>query len=75
MQNFQVIFCVLISAAKIALCDYRHSLYERDINHEDDQQLLSALKDHDIVPDILDDASGTGPLEVKVNCYHLKIYC
>lgn len=77
MQNVQFMFGALVSGVAIALCGHRHDLYKRDADHKnDDQHLLDVLKDHDIVPDILDDVSGTSSLEVKISCIRLMAtYC
>lgn len=65
MHSTQRIFGVLVSAIALVHCNHRHNFYKRDMEDNGGQHLQSILKDHDIVPDILDDASETGFLEVK----------
>lgn len=40
--------------------------YKRDAE-ENEHHILNILKDHDIIPDIIDDATHTDILEVSVN--------
>lgn len=68
MQIFRCILCELVYLFAFIQCNSRHNLYERHTD-ENEQQLLNILKDHDIIPDILDDALETSSLEVYITIF------
>lgn len=60
MQIFRCILYVFVYISAFIQCISRHNLY----TGEHENQLLSILKYHDIIPDILDDVLETSSLEV-----------
>lgn len=64
MHSSQCIFVLCIYAVAVVHCKRRHNLYKRD-TEDNEHHLLNILKDHDIIPDILDDATETNLLEVR----------
>lgn len=63
MLSLHCIFVIFIYAFAVVHCNRQHNIYKRDVE-DNDHHLLNILKDHDIIPDILDDATETNVLEV-----------
>lgn len=63
---FVVNFVIIIYLTATVESYHRYDNLKRDAE-ENDHHLLNILKDHEIIPDVIDDASHADLLEVREN--------
>lgn len=65
---FVVYFIISIYLIGTVQCLHRYNSQKRDAE-ENEHHLLNILKDHEIIPDVIDDATHTDLLEVSAYAY------